>query len=142
MEITRKALEFASNKHSGQLDDTGKPYILHPMQVQEILWAVAPDDENLLAAAYLHDTLEDTETTYEELVEEFNQDVADLVNEVTHDGAKDNYGLYFPRLHTQRGIVLKFADRLSNLSRMETWAEDRKTHYLKKSKFWKDGTDK
>lgn len=142
MDLIQKAWNFALKKHEGQLDDTGAPYFKHPAQVYDILIEVVPSDHNLLAAALLHDTLEDTETTYEELVKEFNQDVADLVNEVTHDGAKDNYGLYFPRLHSKRGILLKFADRLSNLSRMENWDKERQEHYLRKSKFWKDGTDK
>ena len=61
--------------------------------------------------------------------------------EVTHEGRKDEIGYYFPRLKTQRGIVLKFADRISNLSRMESWDDNRKNHYLRKSKFWKsEGT--
>lgn len=134
--IIMKAIAYASKKHRGQLDDTGKPYMVHPSQVAQILMRVT-DDENLIAAGYLHDTIEDTDTTYEDLVKEFNKDVADLVMEVTHEGKKDT-GYYFPRLKTQRGIMLKFADRLSNISRMEAWNEGRKAHYLKKSKFWYD----
>ncbi len=137
MNLPLKALKFATIKHRGQLDDTNKPYIIHPCQVVDILRKVAPNDENLLCAGYLHDTIEDTKTTYEELVGEFGQDVADLVMEVTHEGSKEKKGYYFPRLKTQRGIMLKFADRLSNISRMEAWDEERKAHYLKRSKFWK-----
>ena len=137
LSIKDKALGFAHRKHKGQLDDCDLPYIYHPVQAAKILEMVVPKDENLIAAAYLHDTLEDTDTTYEELVKEFNKDIADLVNEVTHDGSKDQKGYYFPRLKTQRGIILKFADRLSNISRMDAWNENRKQHYLNKSKFWK-----
>ena len=136
-DIVKKAKDFATKKHEGQIDDMGKPAIGHPIQAAEIL-ACVTDDENLLAAAFLHDTIEDTATTYEELVKEFNKDVADLVNEVSHEGEKDNWGFYFPRLKTQRGIMLKFADRLSNLSRMEPWSRQRQDHYLRKSKFWND----
>ena len=46
-------------------------------------------------------------------------------------------GYWSPRLKTKRGIILKFADRLSNLSRIESWDKKRQEHYLKKSKFWK-----
>lgn len=134
--IITKAREFAVKKHEGVLDDDGKPFIVHPQQVYEMLDVIVEDD-NLLAAAWLHDTLEDTDTTYEELVKEFNKDVADLVNEVTHEGSKDEKGYYFPRLKTQRGIMLKFADRLSNISRMESWTYERKEHYLMRSKFWR-----
>lgn len=135
------AKEFAQIKHTGQLDDSGKDYFSsHIEQVVSILEKVT-QDEDILSAAYLHDTIEDTQTTYEELVAGFGKRVADLVMEVTHEGKKDAYGRYFPRLKSREGILIKFADRLSNLSRMEPWNEQRKQHYLKKSKFWKDGSD-
>jgi len=137
MNIINKAKQFAIRKHTGQLDDSGKPFINHPVQVAEIL-KIITTDENLIAASYLHDVLEDTKTTYTELEQEFNKDIAGLVAEVSHEGFK-NTGYYFPNLKTQRGIMLKFADRLSNLSRMEPWNEKRKAHYLKTSKFWKGG---
>ena len=94
-------------------------------------------DENIICAELLHDTIEDTDTTYEELVEEFNKTVADLVMEVTHEGSKDDFGYYFPRLKSKDAILIKFADRLSNLSRMEEWDDTRQKQYLKRSKFWK-----
>lgn len=135
--LIMKAYNFALAKHKGQKDDNGESYFrAHCAQTFEIL-EVITKDENLLCAALLHDTLEDTNTTYAELVKEFNQDVADLVNEVTQEGQKDEFGYYFPRLKTQRGIMLKFADRLSNISRMQAWNEERKQQYLKRSKFWK-----
>lgn len=138
-DFIQKAINFSYRKHKGQLRDDGETeYFEHLVQVAHILQQVT-DDENLIAAAYLHDTVEDTNTTYEDLVKEFNQDVADLVNEVTHEGQKDNTGFYFPRLKTKRGILLKFADRLSNLSDMKHWDEKRQQHYLNKSKFWKSG---
>jgi guanosine-3',5'-bis(diphosphate) 3'-pyrophosphohydrolase len=91
----------------------------------------------LQAAALLHDTLEDTDTTYEKLVTTFGADIAGLILEVTHDRKEDNSGWYFPNLHSIRGIVLKFADRASNLSRMEgVWDAGRIENYIKKSKFW------
>jgi (p)ppGpp synthase/HD superfamily hydrolase len=101
------------------------------------LRVVAPEDENLIAAGYLHDTIEDTETTYAELVEAFNRDVADLIMEVTQEGRKDRFGYYFPRLESQRGVTLKFADRLSNLTRMQSWSPKRRAQYLRKSRFWR-----
>ena len=133
-----KAIQFAKEKHKGQLDDNKEDYFnAHCLNVYKILKLKCQKDINLLCASLLHDTLEDTNTTYEDLVEEFNQDIADLVNEVTHERQKDNNGYCFPRLKTERGIILKFADRLSNLTRMKPWNEERKQYYLKKSKFWK-----
>lgn len=137
------AMKFAKRKHEKQKDDDGRSYFwVHCFVVHNILDTLLEaigqkEDENLCAAALLHDTIEDTDTTYEELVEKFNKDVADLVMEVTHEGQKDNVGYWFPRLHTKRGIMLKFADRLSNLSRLEAWPQQRQDQYLKKSKFWK-----
>lgn len=138
----QKAIEFAREKHKGQLDDSGKDYFeAHCCQVAEIIKLVSPDDIELIEAAYLHDTLEDTDATCSELVELFGQRVAGLVSEVTHEGKKDNIGLYFPRLKSKDGILLKFADRLSNLSRMDCWSLSRQQHYLLKSKFWRNGGD-
>jgi (p)ppGpp synthase/HD superfamily hydrolase len=137
-ELVRRAAEFARAKHGDTLDDNGALFFdAHLAKVAELLKVVSPEDENLIAAGYLHDTIEDTNTTYEELVGAFNQDVADLVMEVTQEGRKDSFGYFFPRLQSQRGIELKFADRLSNLSRLQSWNQKRRDQYLRKSRFWK-----
>lgn len=136
--LLEKAISFAETKHKGQLDDSGNDYFTaHCLQVLALLAITQPKDVNLHCAAVLHDTIEDTETTFDELQKEFGNDISCLVNEVTHEGSKDYIGYYFPRLKTKRGILLKFADRLSNLSRMQPWDISRQEHYLKKSKFWK-----
>ena len=134
--IIIKAIRFATEAHKGQERDDGRPFILHPEKTADILELVT-DDANLIAAGWLHDTVEDTDVTYTQLVEEFGKDVADLVREVTKIGIEDSVGYYFPFLKTQRGIMLKFADRLSNVADMNTWGDKRKAHYLRKSKFWK-----
>jgi (p)ppGpp synthase/HD superfamily hydrolase len=134
-QIEYDAWMFSQNKHRGQFDDANYPYFNHVAQVVAILRNVTKDS-NIIAAAYLHDTIEDCGVTYEELCSKFNKTIADLVMEVTHDGAKDSGGYYFPRLHSEAGVLIKFADRLSNLSRMEPWPPERREHYVKKSKFW------
>lgn len=107
-----KAIIFAKGKHYGQKDDCGKDYFeSHITQVHHILLQVTEDPE-ILAAAWLHDTLEDTQTTYEELVEHFGKRIADVVNEVTHEGKKDQKGFYFPRLKSKDAILIKFAESL------------------------------
>jgi len=137
-----KAFAFAKDKHRGQEDDSGKSYFeAHIVHVVSILRQVTTDPD-ILTAAYLHDTLEDTATTFHELADTFGNRVAGLVYEVTHEGDKDSYGYYFPHLKSKDAIIIKFADRLSNLSRMEPWNESRQAQYLRKSKFWKDGTDR
>lgn len=141
--LLEKASIFALKKHSNQKDSTGKSYyISHILQVVSILKEVTNDDK-ILSAAFLHDTLEDTNTTLRELKQEFGDEIASLVYEVTHEGDKSDGGYYFPRLKSRDAILIKFADRLSNLSRMENWPESRQNSYIKKSKFWdSNGHDK
>jgi len=132
-----KAKEFAKEKHKGQKDDDGKDYYLaHLTKVYDILNEVT-NDPIILCAGLLHDTLEDTDTTYDNLKSEFGEKVANLVVEVTHLGKKDEKGYYFPKLKSRDAIIIKFADRLSNLSRMGSWDDQRQAQYLRKSKFWK-----
>lgn len=140
--LIQKAIAFAYRAHEGQYRDSGEkiPYIVHPAQTATILMNVTSDPE-IIAAAWLHDTVEDTDTTYEQLVAEFGQRVANLVMEVTKEKNTDNSG-YFPRLHTQEGIMIKFADRLSNISDMSSWSTKRQQAYLNKSKFWHSNAKK
>lgn len=133
--LEEKALEFASIKHEGQLDDQGRQYFFaHIIQVYGLLKDVT-DDEEILCAGILHDTLEDTDTSYNELVREFNKEIADLVLELTYQGDKET-GRYFPLLHSHKAVVVKFADRLSNLVRMVDWPGDWQQDYLRESCFW------
>ena len=133
--LVDKALEFASEKHKGQLDDQGRPYFFaHIVQVHSILKDVT-DDEEVLCAGILHDVIEDTDTSYDDLIREFNKPIADLVRELTQQGSWDT-GYYFPHLKTRKAVMVKFADRLSNLSRMDDWPGDRQQEYLGMSRFW------
>lgn len=135
--LIQRAIDFAMEAHQGQLDDTGADYYdVHLLPVVEAL-AYFTDDEEVLAAAVLHDTLEDTPTKLSDLTREFGIRVANLVNEVTHEGERKGKGYYYPRLHSREAIMIKFMDRLSNLSRMQTWDEKRRQHYLSHSKFWR-----
>jgi (p)ppGpp synthase/HD superfamily hydrolase len=135
-----KAMKFMVKKHKGQLDDNGEDYDKHPLNVFTILGQVT-QDKDILIASLLHDTLEDTQTTYEELKQEFGWKVADLVLEVTHEKLNKDKGYIFPRLHSKDAILIKFADRLDNLSRMQSWGRERANQYLRKSKFWKASSD-
>lgn len=79
MDLFDKALCFATERHKGQVRKNGNiPYILHPIEVATIV-ATMSDDEDLLCAALLHDTVEDTNTTLEELTENFGKRVSLLV---------------------------------------------------------------
>ena len=145
-----EAVRFATQKHGHQIDDEERPYILHPVFVGRIIMEVLADDldhvieqeskKDIIQAAFLHDVLEDTNTTHRELIEEFGQKVCDLVLELTHEGDKSR-GFYFPRLKSKEAIIIKFVDRLHNLSRMHSWDMDRQEHYLRRSRFWKKEKD-
>lgn len=83
-----KAFEFMYAKHQGQVDKTGAPYYLHPLKVASFV-----STEEAAIVALLHDTLEDTDTTKEEIAELFGNEVADRVELVTHQKA-DSYMEY------------------------------------------------
>ena len=92
-------------------------------------------DEEILAAEIFHDILEDSDFIFEDLIPEFNRPIADLVMELTHEEG----GNYFPRLESKKAVLVKFADRLSNLSRMGDWSGYRQPRYPEISKFWPRG---
>ena len=78
-ELTIKAMNLAYNAHHGQFDKGGVPYIFHPIHLAETM-----DDEISTCVALLHDTVEDTEVTLEELSREFPKEVVDAVALLTH----------------------------------------------------------
>jgi (p)ppGpp synthase/HD superfamily hydrolase len=137
----QEAIDFAREKHKGKLDDEGKDYFeAHCCQVAELAKILRPTDTEFIQAAYLHDVLEDTDTTNGELAKMFGQRVSGLVLAVTHEGEKKT-GYFFPRLiatlKNKDAFILKLLDRASNLSRMSAWPLERQLQYLKKSIFWK-----
>ena len=82
------ALAFAADKHRNQRrkDADASPYINHPIALANLfLNEAGVEDQRVLIAAILHDTIEDTDTTEQELVKDFGKDVADIVLEVTDD---------------------------------------------------------
>ena len=77
-----KAYNFANKNHEGQLRISGEPYICHPLEVAYILADLELDDSTI-CAALLHDVVEDTEVTSENIVEEFGEEIAEMVAGVT-----------------------------------------------------------
>lgn len=135
--LTIDAMIFAVHAHIDQERDGGDPFIIHPSQTAAILNQVTNDSE-IIAAGWLHDVLEDTPVSYEVLAERFGKRIADLVNEVTHETSETGEH-YFPRLGSLEGVMIKMADRLSNISDMKSWSDKRKKSYLHRTKFWKSG---
>lgn len=137
-----KAMEFAERKHVGQARDNGEDfYLAHCLVVYQTVKSRRGDAE-ILCASLLHDVLEDTDTTYEELVVNFGENVADLVLMVTH--TEDNV---FPLLKftdnkyselVHKAMVLKHADTFVNVSEMYTWTPEQRMTYLNKKMCWKN----
>ena len=129
-------LEFARKKHAGQFRADGvTPYINHPIQVAKIVKRVkkSADIDSIVAAALLHDTLEDTYTSYKELTDEFGVMVASMVMEVTTASyvpmliGKSNYLKRKMVDMSNYALVIKLADRLANLMDSSSLSEERRT---------------
>ena len=143
-EWERRAFKYAQYYHKGQLDKAGRDYFLeHILHVVGIFKQCLADNEDyddvykdyLITACYLHDLIEDTDITYERMVEDFGTVVADLVMEVS--SLDDEPKNCFPRLKTLDGYLIKYADRLSNLSKRKGMSKDHKANYMKRSIFWR-----
>lgn len=78
--LTRKAMNLAYNAHMGQVDKVGVPYIFHPIHLAESM-----DDEYSCCVALLHDVVEDTDVTIDDLGKDFPKEVVDAVKLLTHD---------------------------------------------------------
>jgi len=104
-EMTIKALKLAYNAHEGQLDYNGVPYIFHPYHLAEQM-----DDEVSCTVALLHDVMEDTEVTPEELETEFPAEVTEAVKLLTH-GEKEDYFEYVRKIKSNPvAVKVKLAD--------------------------------
>lgn len=122
-DMVMRAFEFAKEKHRSQVrKGSGLPYIVHPEMVMELCKKFVPDcDDIMLAASLLHDTLEDTKTTYEEIKNNFGQEVADIVQELTSDEeelnklGKAQYLTDKMNKISDKAKTIKLLDRLHNL---------------------------
>jgi len=131
--IIEKAYEYAKNLHQGQIRQSGEEYITHPLNVAYIL-AEMHADRDTVCAGLLHDTLEDTSVTKEDIAENFNKDVANLVDGVTkisklNFSTKQAQNLANTRkiitgiTEDVRIIIIKLADRLHNMRTLQYKSE-------------------
>lgn len=133
VEIIKKAYDYANYLHEGQMRRSGEPYITHPLNVAYILDEMRAD-RNTICAALLHDTLEDTKATKEDIADLFNKDIANLVDGVTkiskmNFSSKAEQNLANTRkiitsiTDDVRIIIIKLADRLHNMRTLEYKSE-------------------
>ena len=130
----RKAYEFAAEAHSAQRRKSGEPYIMHPIAVAAIVAEELELGENPVISAFLHDVVEDTDYTIEDIRERFGDDVAFLVDTVTkrkkdsyqHSKQVDNYRQILESVHYDiRALLIKLADRLHNMRTLESMRPDK-----------------
>jgi GTP pyrophosphokinase len=130
------AAEWARSLHESQLRASGEPYFIHPLQVAEILVDLRMDYQSVIAAL-LHDVLEDTEASRQELRNRFGRDVEALVNGVTKisdlkaknksiQAAETIRKMLFAMVKDIRVILIKLADKLHNMRTLEFLPEERR----------------
>lgn len=130
-----KAYEYAKEAHANQKRASGEPYFIHPCAVADILMELGLDAATI-AAALLHDVIEDTESTAEDIKREFGEEVLDLVSGVTklekivfksqEDAEAENFRKIFVAMaKDMRVIIIKLADRLHNMRSLNFLSHER-----------------
>ena len=128
-DLVEKAYVFAEKAHHGQLRSSGEPYMVHPTQVAQTLAELRLDIQTI-ATGLLHDTVEDTHATMEEITKEFGKDIAELVDGVTklskitfktsEEKQAENFRkMIIAMAKDIRVILVKLADRLNNMQTLE-----------------------
>ncbi|HEX2330992.1 MAG TPA: bifunctional (p)ppGpp synthetase/guanosine-3',5'-bis(diphosphate) 3'-pyrophosphohydrolase [Candidatus Angelobacter sp.] len=136
LEIIRKAYDFSLRHHNGQTRASGEPYLIHPLEVSLVL-ADLKLDSTAIAAGLLHDAIEDTEVTHEDIREGFSEQVAHIVEGVTkidkidfasreERQAENVRKMVLAMVDDIRVVLIKLADRLHNMRTLEHLPEDRR----------------
>ncbi len=143
IELLEKAYNFSKAAHEGQLRNSGEPYIIHPVEVAIIL-AEMELDSTALVAALLHDTIEDTTCTYDQLKAQFGVEVADLVDGVTKLGkipftskeeqqVENLRKMFLAMAKDIRVIMIKLADRLHNMRTLKHKTEEKQVEIARET---------
>ncbi len=136
-EMIEKAYLFAKEKHKDQKRKSGEPYIHHPLEVAYIL-AQLQGGPATIAAGFLHDVVEDTDTSIEEIKDRFGEDVAKIVDSLTKIQrlklskrtdedfeAEDHRKIFLGMANDVRVILVKLADRLHNMRTLQSLSAER-----------------
>ncbi len=141
-DLILRAVAFAAHKHRDQRrkDKEASPYINHPIELAHVLWDEGEvRDPMVIAAALLHDTLEDTETSWQELRGEFGEEIADIVLEVTDTKwikkeLRKRLQVAKAKHSSVQARLVKLADKICNVRDLGTraptgWSLERKRQY-------------
>lgn len=143
MKNSNNAYLFAYEKHFNQKRSDGTEYINHPVRVAELVkkYKNSSDIDSLICAAFLHDIIEDTDTTYYEIVNLFGYKIASLVMELTTNDemkkaiGKNKYMAYKLKHMTSWALVIKLCNRLDNVSDTTGFKAQRKKRYIEDTIF-------
>ncbi len=135
-ELIGRAFDTARELHKGQLRKSGEPYLIHPIAVAKILAQLGMDEETIVGGL-LHDVVEDTEYTREQLVEDYSEEIALLVDGVTKLGsikfdskeeaqAENLRKMFLAMSKDIRVLIIKLADRLHNMRTLEYMRPEKK----------------
>ena len=135
IDIIKKAYEFACQNHDEQTRMSGEPYICHPLNVAYILAELEMDEETI-CAALLHDVVEDTSITHEDIIREFSEEIAEMVAGVTklskiqystikEQQVEDYRKMFLAMGKDIRVILIKLADRLHNMRTLKYLTRER-----------------
>lgn len=152
--LIKKAYEFAERNHDGQVRASGEPFLIHPFEVAKILASLKMDSATI-TAALLHDTIEDTVASYEEIEKEFGSEIAHLVDGVTKltaistskeqsqkgptfktkaEGQAENLRKIFLAMAKDiRVILIKLADRLHNLRTLSSLPPEKRKYIARET---------
>ncbi len=141
--IVHTAFDYALNMHGVQVRESGEPYVVHPLKVADIL-ADMEMDQTTIVAALLHDCIEDTKASFENIEQLFGSDVAHLVDGVTKlDGiefrSKDEQKaeslrkMFFAMAKDIRVVIIKLADRLHNMRTLKFCNEGKRVRTAKET---------
>ncbi len=142
-DLIDKAFCLAENAHSGQLRKSGQPYIIHPLSVAIILAQMGMDSASI-AASLLHDVVEDTQITKEDITKLFSEEISVLVDGVTKLGkvslsnkeeqqAENIRKMLIAMSHDIRVIIIKLADRLHNMRTLQFMKEQKRRDIAKET---------
>lgn len=141
--LLEKAFHFASEAHANQRRLTGEPYMMHPLAVASILLELEVDVDTLIAAM-LHDTVEDTEVSSEDIAQTFSIEISELVDGVTklakmsfsskEEQQAENFRKMFLAMAKDiRVVLIKLADRLHNMRTLKSMRQDKQERISKET---------
>lgn len=143
LEMIEKAYIYSASVHQGQVRLSGEPYLSHPMEVAGILADMKMDAATIISGL-LHDTIEDTLTTYEQIEREFGSDVAFLVNGLTklsrisfgsqEERQAENFRKMILAMSSDiRILIIRLADRIHNMRTMQYHADERRNYIARET---------